>query len=468
MIGCDECEEWFHGKCVNLKKKEGSKIDKYYCPSCRKDKNLEITYKIGQGPVEKKSAVEEKPATVKSEKPEKPAKPEPAILAPIPRISSPVPVLSTAPQKPTPTKSPKKPAAGKKGRGQKGKARGPAVTQCANPECVQAASSNISKYCSRECGLDFNKKRYDLFYKPKWKILSENHSKARLDKMKNLENLEQEMADTTERYRNLAKQQLEAEDEVKKFKERAQELARERTKKRKEAEAQKSDNEKSSKNDNSSKNDSSKNDSSKNDALTGDSAKPGCVICSMPQSEAQLLKHLTTCHKKFEQEYQLTGKEEMRYDNPDDPKLFCDVMDKKGTGFCKHPATTCPHHTNWASNKDKEEVCGCPMYVAFNNKIALELPKDDPEADDLCLELKKDCAKHHHWDRYRIAEINHERIRLYLKLDSMADKLNKLRMYLSNTYGGVVGVMLHDFKDHQEAKTKEVDAYENEDVAVDP
>ena len=32
MIGCDGgCEDWFHGKCVNIKEEDAALIDKYIC-----------------------------------------------------------------------------------------------------------------------------------------------------------------------------------------------------------------------------------------------------------------------------------------------------------------------------------------------------------------------------------------------------------------------------------------------------
>eukprot|EP00899_Mesostigma_viride_P017090 jgi/Mesvir1/25382/Mv01422-RA.1 len=34
MIGCDKCDEWFHGKCVGLTKEEGSQLTSYTCPTC--------------------------------------------------------------------------------------------------------------------------------------------------------------------------------------------------------------------------------------------------------------------------------------------------------------------------------------------------------------------------------------------------------------------------------------------------
>ncbi|KAL8667288.1 MAG: hypothetical protein Q9202_000861 [Teloschistes flavicans] len=35
MIGCDgPCEDWFHGRCINMTEKDGELIEKYFCPNC--------------------------------------------------------------------------------------------------------------------------------------------------------------------------------------------------------------------------------------------------------------------------------------------------------------------------------------------------------------------------------------------------------------------------------------------------
>ncbi|KAK6005339.1 hypothetical protein QM012_008118 [Aureobasidium pullulans] len=36
MIGCDSCNEWFHGDCVGISQAEGASIDEYTCPECQK------------------------------------------------------------------------------------------------------------------------------------------------------------------------------------------------------------------------------------------------------------------------------------------------------------------------------------------------------------------------------------------------------------------------------------------------
>ncbi|XP_068280821.1 transcription initiation factor TFIID subunit 3-like, partial [Nyctibius grandis] len=46
MIGCDNCNEWFHGDCINITEKMAKAIREWYCHQCReKDATLEIRYR---------------------------------------------------------------------------------------------------------------------------------------------------------------------------------------------------------------------------------------------------------------------------------------------------------------------------------------------------------------------------------------------------------------------------------------
>ncbi|KYO23989.1 CXXC-type zinc finger protein 1 isoform C [Alligator mississippiensis] len=46
MIGCDNCNEWFHGDCINITEKMAKAIREWYCLQCReKDPSLEIRYR---------------------------------------------------------------------------------------------------------------------------------------------------------------------------------------------------------------------------------------------------------------------------------------------------------------------------------------------------------------------------------------------------------------------------------------
>uniref|UniRef100_A0A0X3Q4U4 CXXC-type zinc finger protein 1 n=1 Tax=Schistocephalus solidus TaxID=70667 RepID=A0A0X3Q4U4_SCHSO len=46
MIACDNCEEWYHGECINVSPKQAECIQTFYCQICRdKDPNLRIEFK---------------------------------------------------------------------------------------------------------------------------------------------------------------------------------------------------------------------------------------------------------------------------------------------------------------------------------------------------------------------------------------------------------------------------------------
>ncbi|XP_056590874.1 CXXC-type zinc finger protein 1b [Triplophysa dalaica] len=46
MIGCDHCNEWFHGHCINVTEKMAKAIREWYCHQCKEmDPSLEIRYR---------------------------------------------------------------------------------------------------------------------------------------------------------------------------------------------------------------------------------------------------------------------------------------------------------------------------------------------------------------------------------------------------------------------------------------
>ncbi|KAH8662070.1 hypothetical protein BX600DRAFT_512947 [Xylariales sp. PMI_506] len=46
MIGCDICEDWFHGECINIEKELGEKlIERFVCPNCTDGKQNYTKYK---------------------------------------------------------------------------------------------------------------------------------------------------------------------------------------------------------------------------------------------------------------------------------------------------------------------------------------------------------------------------------------------------------------------------------------
>lgn len=50
MICCDSCEEWFHGKCVNITKAMGQQMEEngieWTCPNCINKRNPGIIVQV--------------------------------------------------------------------------------------------------------------------------------------------------------------------------------------------------------------------------------------------------------------------------------------------------------------------------------------------------------------------------------------------------------------------------------------
>ncbi|KAK3711795.1 hypothetical protein RRG08_036999 [Elysia crispata] len=40
-IGCDRCQDWFHGRCVGISESEADKLDVYLCPNCQKQEKAD-------------------------------------------------------------------------------------------------------------------------------------------------------------------------------------------------------------------------------------------------------------------------------------------------------------------------------------------------------------------------------------------------------------------------------------------
>lgn len=286
--------------------------------------------------------------------------------------------------------------------------------QCANPTCTYEARKT-SKYCSDKCGLEFNDIRYRQFFRPKWERLKENHSKARLDKMDQLEKLESEKEEVLALILKLKTEKEELDCTIKKIKDHAKQLGAvdKPDKDQEESESESEDEE---------------------ETISSDQSKTFCVMCGVEQPADKAFKHWLMCHKKQEAMFHFTSDMPVRYScsTDENPNLYCQREDKKSKRFCLNIESACPQHSNWLH--DLDEICGCPL------KVMQILEADG----NYCLRKKKDCNLHYNWDRFRLASKNMERVLAFQRLDSVQDKIVKVQASLNDTYGGVVGVMLHN------------------------
>ena len=65
-IGCEECEEWYHGHCLGLTSEEASLIAKWLCPTCERSE-MEVYNGNGEGKLKVDMIIEVKWKLVNNE-----------------------------------------------------------------------------------------------------------------------------------------------------------------------------------------------------------------------------------------------------------------------------------------------------------------------------------------------------------------------------------------------------------------
>lgn len=314
--------------------------------------------------------------------------------------------------------------------------------QCARPECCTEARKN-SKYCSDECGYQFNKQRYERFFLPKWERLKKQHSHIRDLKINELDRLEHETTNVTDLIKNLKEERDKLEQDIRIVKEQAKILGSEASH-IKEQRKEDSDEEQEEEN------------------IISDQSRRFCVSCGADPTADKFLKHLLACHKKQESSFvcYLTQQNNPRISEDDEIiNIYCNkLVDKKRGWFCPNIAITCPIHTNY--NPDPDEICACPL---------MDVQDFIVPCTSYCLKLKKDCTLHYHWDRFRLASKDYAMADAFQKLGRLREQIQLTQFSLNDTYGGVVGVMLHDTEDHgvDRATDRDIKDYKEIDETED-
>jgi COMPASS component SPP1 len=276
--------------------------------------------------------------------------------------------------------------------------------QCARPECCVEAREG-SKYCSESCGMEFNKQRYHRFFLPKWQQLEKKHSRVRGLKINELESLEIEREQVLDLIGQLKREKEELEESIKQIKEQAMALGPEPTQK----------------------------EQQKDDFF--------CPSCGTDSTADKYFKHLINCYKKQENNFvsYLTTANVVACEKDPNPDIYCTKMvDKKKNWHCPNIAIICPLHANY--NYGPDEICSSPLIDAQDTLV--------PDGN-YCRKLKKDCILHYNWDRFRLASKDYARAEAFQRLQRIDDDIFRTQSSLNETYGGVIGIMLHNTIDHQ-------------------
>ncbi|KAG1714867.1 CXXC-type zinc finger protein 1 [Nymphon striatum] len=152
-----------------------------------------------------------------------------------------------------------------------------------------------------------------------------------------------------------------------------------------------------------------------------------CITCGHEVSTRIALRHFEKCFNKYESQTSFGSVYKTRIEGQ---SMFCDFYNPIQGTYCKRLRVLCPEHLREPKVND-DEVCGCPL-----TKNIIE------ETGELCLIAKKKCNKHYCWEKLRRAEIEMERVGEWLRIDELFEQERNVRVALANR-AGVLALMLH-------------------------
>ncbi|KAM3844061.1 CXXC-type zinc finger protein 1 isoform 1-T1 [Vipera latastei] len=163
-----------------------------------------------------------------------------------------------------------------------------------------------------------------------------------------------------------------------------------------------------------------------------------CVSCGHPINPKVALRHMERCYAKYESQTSFGSMYPTRIEGA--TRLFCDVYNPQSKTYCKRLQVLCPEHSR-DPKISADEVCGCPMV-----KDVFEL------TGEFCRVPKRKCNRHYCWEKLRRAEVDLERVRVWYKLDELFEQERNVRMAMTNR-AGLLALMLHQTIQHDPLTT---------------
>lgn len=429
MIGCDQCDEWFHGDCINITEDDAKMIKKFFCLNCRdRDPSLQTVYKerkikkVQSKPLEEKRnrrGEEEDPSFQLSPESDDDFGDSKSISKGTSKginksisgygrkrksskksSKQPKPVKRSKPEGSRrtagrPTKRVESGGHGVRRSREHGDHHLDGPRQCYGPECINSARRG-SKYCCEDCGLKLAKNRILEILPQRIKQWQLNPSAADELSSRALDKIRQEQEEAKRRLEELDMEQEELERVIERgkgtnpFTEEEEEDYDERV----DAESD----------------------------LT-----VYCVTCGHDVNTKVARRHMEKCFNKYESQTSLGSVFKTKIEN-----LFCDTYNGQSKTYCKRLRVLCPEHGK-EGKVSEEEVCGFPLVSSLSLFT---------ETGSFCRALKKKCTKHLGWEKLRRALIDMERVRQWLRIDELFEKEQKTRFFMANR-GGVLPLMLH-------------------------
>ncbi|PAA81142.1 hypothetical protein BOX15_Mlig025553g1, partial [Macrostomum lignano] len=411
MIGCDKCEEWFHGDCIGVTPKQADAMRNYYCRRClKRHPSLRIVWKTADPGDESASSG---PAGSSTRQMPPQAHQQQQTSS---RSSAGPPAAAPGPQSRGQAKQPKQqlqrrrrvqqqqqrpspsPAAASTSTGAARvqiSERAGARRQCEGPACRRVALRG-SAYCGKACGLERAKRRLiDLLPArlAAWQArvpVAERRDSLRLSRVV-------QAADAAKRRLTDGELRHRALDQL---------LARGRRQLR--------------------------------GGVIEEPGPPGeddvtvpCPSCSQETPVRSALRHLLKCQQRIESRTSFGAPYPSQMDGT---PLFCDRYCPASRAYCKKLAVLCPDHYR-PDASETGDACGCPL-------------TDDELAGPLCPVARQKCTRHFAWARMRRAEIDIDRMRQLMRLEELLFEERAIRQAMMQR-GGAVSLLLHSTIDHQ-------------------
>ncbi|XP_064495130.1 CXXC-type zinc finger protein 1 isoform X3 [Pseudopipra pipra] len=163
-----------------------------------------------------------------------------------------------------------------------------------------------------------------------------------------------------------------------------------------------------------------------------------CVSCGHPINPKVALRHMERCYAKYESQTSFGSMYPTRIEGA--TRLFCDVYNPQSKTYCKRLQVLCPEHSR-DPKVPADEVCGCPLV-----RDVFEL------TGDFCRVPKRKCHRHYCWEKLRRAEVDLERVRVWYKLDELFEQERNVRAAMTNR-AGLLALMLHQTIQHDPLTT---------------
>lgn len=439
MIGCDSCEEWYHGDCINITEREAKHIKQFFCVRCREeDPSLVTRFKQKKNEQPDQERNKFKKYKDKEHEPtyEYDATYDPTIIKKTSKrcgecsgclrlencgkcdqckrlehlkeqkVSSARIKLRCIQRTCRSVGIPFKTSKNinrtdklvKKRKRDSSNERPDYLElpkQCYGLNCIKQ-SRNGSKYCSDECGLRLATSRIYQTLPIRLNEWSMTPCVAEQNNIRALENVRKLMHDVKKILHDLDKRHIELDRIVEKAK--------------------------------------SDNIDPHSEIEENDDTEMSmyCITCGHEVHAKAAIKHMEKCFNKYESQASFGSIFKTRIEGQ---VMFCDFYNPVNRTYCKRLRVLCPEHCKDPKISDNE-VCGCPLVANvfdFTGKY--------------CRAPKKSCVKHYVWEKLRRAEIDMERVRQWLKMDELVEQEKNIRDNMKNR-AGVLGLLLHATYDH--------------------